>query len=71
MKEMLLFQAIDRVRGGPDPLNGVLEVILACGSREKALLRECVQDLGCAMTPPKCAQLEWVGIIILAAVDLS
>jgi len=65
---MLLFQAIDRVRGGPDPLDGVLEVILACGIKEKALLRECVQDLGCSVTPPRCTQLELVGIIVLAAV---
>jgi hypothetical protein len=68
---MFLLQAIDRVRGGPDPLNGVLEVILAGDSGEKALLRKCVQDLDDALTPPRCAQLEWVGIIVLAAVDLS
>jgi len=67
----MLFQDIGRVRGGLDPLNGVLEVILTSGGREKVRLRECFQDLRCSVPPYRGAELELVGVILLPAMYLG
>jgi len=71
IEAMVLFQDSGRVRGGPNPLNGVLEVFLTSGSREKVLLRECFQDLSCSVPPFRGGELELVDVIVLSAMYLG